>query len=153
MTIRSQQAALRLFAIAGVVAAVLMMSFFDTVPNASEMAAQRGWFAVIGNFVSTTNPIYSLSGQFHKSLEIPIPQTLGGDFVPLANVATFVQRRGIDVIRHDQMQMAVTVSADVNPDEGNAIAIVNQIEDDVLPDILGRLDLSFGLGGSSGPDP
>ena len=79
-------------------------------------------------------------------------RTPSGDFVPLSNVASFHQRRGIDVIRHDQMEMAVTISADVDPEVANAIAIVGDVEDNVLPDILARLDLTFGLGGSSERD-
>jgi multidrug efflux pump subunit AcrB len=76
-------------------------------------------------------------------------RTPAGDFVPLGNVATLYSRRGIDVIRHTDGQLAVSVSADVDPQVGNAMAITGRMERDVLPGILERHDLHFGLGGKS----
>jgi multidrug efflux pump subunit AcrB len=76
-------------------------------------------------------------------------RTPAGNFVPLGNVATLYTRRGIDVIRHTDGQLAVRVSADVDPQVGNAMAITNRLESDVLPGILERHDLRFGLGGRS----
>ncbi|MEQ9005054.1 MAG: efflux RND transporter permease subunit [Pseudomonadales bacterium] len=76
-------------------------------------------------------------------------RTPDGAFVPLGNVATLYTRRGIDVIRHRDGQLAVRVSADVDPQQGNAMAITSRLERDVLPAILERHDLKFGLGGRS----
>jgi multidrug efflux pump subunit AcrB len=76
-------------------------------------------------------------------------RTPDGDFVPLGNVATLYTRRGIDVIRHRDGQLAVRVSADVDPQQANAMAITSRLERDVLPAILERHDLKFGLGGRS----
>jgi multidrug efflux pump subunit AcrB len=83
--------------------------------------------------------------------QFPI-RTPAGEFVPLGNVATLYNRRGIDLIRHTNGRMAVTVSADVNPQVANALAITGKLERDVLPDILRRHDLAFGLGGKSQED-
>lgn len=83
--------------------------------------------------------------------QFPI-RTPAGTFVPLGSVATLYNRRGIDLIRHTDGRLAVTVSADVDPQVANALAITARLERDVLPDILRRHDLSFGLGGKSRED-
>ncbi len=79
-------------------------------------------------------------------------RTPTGEFVPLGSVADLYSRRGIDLIRHTDGQMAVTVSADVDPEVANAMAITGRIQEDVLPAILERYDLRFGLGGKSAND-
>ncbi|MCB1684538.1 MAG: efflux RND transporter permease subunit [Pseudomonadales bacterium] len=79
-------------------------------------------------------------------------RTAEGIFVPLSSVAVLYNRRGIDVIRHTDGQMAVTVEADVDPQQGNAIAITGELRRNALPEILDRYNLSFGLGGKSEQD-
>ncbi len=79
-------------------------------------------------------------------------RTPDGTFVPLTNVATLYNRRGIDIIRHSDSQLAVAVSADVNADLNNAISIVNDIKDNQLTPILDRNELTFGMGGQSEQD-
>lgn len=76
-------------------------------------------------------------------------RTPSGDFVPLGNVASLYSRRGIDVIRHTDGQLSVRVRADVDPQVANAMAITGRLESDVIPGILERHDLRFGLGGRS----
>ncbi len=79
-------------------------------------------------------------------------RTDAGAFVPLGSVATLYNRRGIDLIRHTDGRLAVTVSADVDPQVNNALALTARLERDVLPEILRRHDLEFGLGGKSRED-
>ena len=83
--------------------------------------------------------------------QFPI-RTLEGSYVPLSNVAILYNRRGIDVIRHSDGRMAVSVSANVDPQQANAIAITQSLEENDLPDILDRHNLSYGLGGKSEQD-
>ncbi len=83
--------------------------------------------------------------------QFPI-RTANGSFVPLGNVATLYHRRGIDLIRHTDGRLSVTVSADVDPKVANALAITREVEKNVLPDIARRHDLTFGLGGKSRED-
>jgi multidrug efflux pump subunit AcrB len=83
--------------------------------------------------------------------QFPI-RTPAGEFVALGNVATLYNRRGIDLIRHTDGRLAATVSADVDTRTANALAITGRVERDVLPDILDRYDLGFGLGGKSRDD-
>jgi multidrug efflux pump subunit AcrB len=79
-------------------------------------------------------------------------RTPSGEFVSLGSVATLYNRRGIDVIRHNNGQMAVAVSADVDPQQNNAMALTGRIEKEVLPAILARYDLRYELGGKSEAD-
>ena len=79
-------------------------------------------------------------------------RTKNGEFVPLANVAVLYNRRGIDVIRHSDTQLAVAVSADVDADVNNAISVVNDVKDNRLDAILNTYDLTFGLGGQTQQD-
>ncbi len=79
-------------------------------------------------------------------------RTPEGRFVPLSNVAILYNRRGIDVIRHTNGRMTVSVSADVDPQQANALAITQSITAKELPDILDRHNLSYGLGGKSEQD-
>ena len=48
--------------------------------------------------------------------------------MPLGNVAALYNRRGIDVIRHNNSEMAVRVFADVDEHVNNALAIISDIE-------------------------
>ncbi len=79
-------------------------------------------------------------------------RTPDGDFVPLANLAVLYNRRGIDVIRHSNTQLAVAVSADVDAEVNNAMAVVNNVRDHQLQPILNKYDLTYGLGGQTQQD-
>ncbi len=83
--------------------------------------------------------------------QFPI-KTPAGEFVPLSNVAVLYNRRGIDIIRHTDTRLAVSVSADVDPEVGNAMAITSDLQETALPAILDRHGLTFGLGGKSEQD-
>jgi len=83
--------------------------------------------------------------------QFPI-RTPEGSFLPLGNIAVLYNRRGIDVIRHSDTQLAVTVSADVDEDVNNAMSIVSDIENNQLAPILDRYALTFGLGGQTEQD-
>ena len=53
--------------------------------------------------------------------------TPAGERVPLASVARLTEQTGPSVITHRDRERAVTVSADVNKDEGNATAILGDL--------------------------
>lgn len=75
-----------------------------------------------------------------------------GSVVPLNTVATLTRRTGTDLIRHSDGELAVSVSAHVDPDLSNAIAILEEVRERVLPPLLQRHALSYGLGGKSQDD-
>ncbi|MEM1434532.1 MAG: efflux RND transporter permease subunit, partial [Pseudomonadota bacterium] len=81
------------------------------------------------------------------------PISLSSDgVVPLASIATLTRRTGTDLIRHSDGELAVTVSADVDPETSNAIQVLNEVTDNVLPSLLQRYELDYGLGGKSRDD-
>lgn len=79
-------------------------------------------------------------------------RTPSGEFVPLSNVAELHNRRGIDVIRHNNSEMAVRVFATVDPQVTNAFRVVSDVRSKYLPEILAAHHLSFGLSGKSEDD-
>ncbi|MDA1076891.1 MAG: efflux RND transporter permease subunit, partial [Proteobacteria bacterium] len=83
--------------------------------------------------------------------QFPI-RTLDGEIIPLTNAAQLYSRRGIDLIRHSNTQMAVQVSADVDSNINNAMAIIKDLKVSGLDEILNRHDLTFGLSGKSQQD-
>jgi len=83
--------------------------------------------------------------------QFPI-KTLGGALVPLGSVATLYNRRGIDVIRHNNSEMAVRVFADVDEDVNNALSIIADVEANHVPQITAAHHLTFGLSGKSEGD-
>ena len=83
--------------------------------------------------------------------QFPI-QTPSGSLVPLGSVATLSNRRGIDVIRHNNSEMAVRVFADVDEDTNNSLSIISDIEKNQVPAITASHHLTFGLSGKSEGD-
>ncbi len=83
--------------------------------------------------------------------QFPI-KTSDGTLVPLRSVAVLYNRRGIDLIRHRDGQMAARISADVDSEVSNALNLIEKVRADDLPEILETYDLSFGLGGKSAQD-
>lgn len=75
--------------------------------------------------------------------------TPNGEIVPLATVAQIQTRRGIDTINHHNAQLAVSIQADVDRKKNTPMAVLNGINEEILPDILDRYGLTSGLGGSS----
>ncbi|MCZ6870272.1 MAG: efflux RND transporter permease subunit [Gammaproteobacteria bacterium] len=75
-----------------------------------------------------------------------------GTMVPLGTVATLSQRRGIDLIQHNNTELAVRVSANVNPDENSPLTITSHLQENALADILDKYGVSFGLSGKSQSD-
>ncbi|MFT7129942.1 MAG: multidrug efflux pump subunit AcrB [Gammaproteobacteria bacterium] len=86
-----------------------------------------------------------------KLQQLPV-QTPSGDLVALANIATLYNRRGIDTIRHRDSKLAISVSATVDSEVNNTIAITNDIKANSLQPILDKYDVQFGLGGRSEQD-
>ncbi len=84
-------------------------------------------------------------------LRYPI-RTSTGEFVPLGNVATFTSRRGIDVIRHDDLRMAVSVSADVDAEKANKMAILGDVNEVTIPRLTSQYGVTTALSGATERD-
>ena len=80
--------------------------------------------------------------------QFPI-RTPEGKLVSLGLVAELTNRRGIDVINHNNGYMSVLVSASVDSEINNAQKILSHLQDNALPQILDKYSVSSGLGGVS----
>lgn len=69
----------------------------------------------------------------------------GERFVPLGAVASWESRRGFEALRHADGLLAVEVSGEIDPAQGNADAIRAELQREVLPSIAQRyvVDYSF----------
>ena len=75
---------------------------------------------------------------------IRLPQ---GGSVPLSTVVEFESRRGFDVLRHTNSQLAIHVTANVDTKLNNANEIIAGLKQDVLPDISSRYGVKAGFEG------
>ncbi len=80
------------------------------------------------------------------SLPITTPS---GEVMPLPAVADVSSRRGIDRIQHRDAKKAVNVYAYVDKKINTSMAIIEDLEKSVIPDILQTYDVSYGLGEGS----
>ena len=61
-----------------------------------------------------------------------------GDALPLTDVVRFDSRQGVDLLRRVDNRLSVIVSADLDPERGNANQIVADISEKVLPGLKAR---------------
>ncbi len=80
------------------------------------------------------------------SLPITTPD---GEVMPLPAVAEVSSRRGIDRIQHRDARKAVNVFAYVDKKINTPMAIIEDLEEEIIPAILQRYDVSYGLGEGS----
>jgi multidrug efflux pump subunit AcrB len=69
-----------------------------------------------------------------------------GEVLPLSAVADISSRRGIDRINHRNARKSVNVFAHVDKKINTSMAIIEDLEENVIPDILAEYDVSYGLG-------
>lgn len=78
--------------------------------------------------------------------QVPV-QTPSGEMVALGMVAELRNRRGIDVINHNNGYLSVSVSASVDSEVNNTQQVLAHLEDNALKDIREKYGLSSGLSG------
>ena len=76
-------------------------------------------------------------------------QTPQGELVALGMVATLANRRGIDVINHNNGYMSVVVNASVDPEVANTQQVLGHLTENALADIKTRYGLTSDLSGVS----
>ena len=76
--------------------------------------------------------------------QFPI-RTAAGDMLPLASVATWSGKRGIDVIRHHDVQKTITISGDVDLTVITGREVVTHAIDNIFPQLLKKYELTYGL--------
>lgn len=72
-----------------------------------------------------------------------------GQRVPLNNVAEWSSKRGFEVLRHAEGQLAVEISAEINPKINNANLVLSALERDTLPDLVSKYSINYSLEGRS----
>ncbi|MEM7020016.1 MAG: efflux RND transporter permease subunit, partial [Pseudomonadota bacterium] len=80
--------------------------------------------------------------------QLPI-RTAQGQVLPLSAVAAVENRRGIDVIRHHNGYLAVTVNADMDTSVNTPLSVIGHIQENGLKDVINKYGVEFGLGGRS----
>ena len=76
-------------------------------------------------------------------------RTSGGEMVPLASVATWERRRGIEEIRHHDTRKTVSVSGDVDLAIITGGEVVAFATEEVIPELERKYGIRYGLGGAS----
>jgi multidrug efflux pump subunit AcrB len=80
--------------------------------------------------------------------QLPIA-TPNGEVLPLLAVADIHSRRGIDRINHRNALKTVNVYAHIDKKINTSMAIIESLEDTVIPEIAAKYDVSYGLGEGS----
>lgn len=70
-----------------------------------------------------------------------------GNTVPLPTVLTLDSRRGFEVLRHAQGQLAIQVSGEVDRTLNNANRILEGLEQEYLPQLVSRYGIGYSLEG------
>lgn len=74
-------------------------------------------------------------------------QVPSGDTVPLLSVVELQPRRGFEVLRHAEGQLAVQVSADVDAAVTNGNAVIAELQASVLPELQSRYGFDYSFEG------
>ncbi len=72
--------------------------------------------------------------------------TSRGESLPLQTVAEITSQRGIDSINHRNALKAVNVYAYVDTEINTAMSVIEDLEENVIPDITKRYGVTYGLG-------
>ena len=73
----------------------------------------------------------------------------GGRQVPLSSVARWESKRGFEILRHAEGELAVQVTADVDENVANANRIIASLEQNTLPELAARMGIDYSLEGRS----
>jgi multidrug efflux pump subunit AcrB len=79
-----------------------------------------------------------------ENFMLQLPQ---GGSVPLSSVVEFEARRGFDVLRHTDSQLAIHITANVDTKLNNANNIIDDLKQDFLPDLTQRYGVKAGFEG------
>jgi len=76
--------------------------------------------------------------------QFPI-RTPAGDMLPLASLATWTGKRGIDIIRHHDIEKTITISGDVDLSIITGREVVSHAIDNIFPQLLKKYNLNYDL--------
>lgn len=72
-----------------------------------------------------------------------------GNMVPLSTIAKFKEHKGLASIRHIDGLLTVRISAEVNPNIGNAQEIINELLETAIPEVVEKHGIRYKLKGKS----
>ncbi len=84
--------------------------------------------------------------RFSAIERLPVITPLG-EAIPLRDVVHFEARKGVDLLRRVNGELAVTVYADLDPEQGNANAIIAALKENTLPQLQARYGVGVGYEG------
>lgn len=90
------------------------------------------------------NERHLLSALNHLEIHLNSGQT-----VPLNNVAEWSSKRGFEILRHAEGQLAIEISAEVDSKVNNADLIISTLEQQSLPNLTTKYGISYSLEGRS----
>ncbi|TXS92135.1 efflux RND transporter permease subunit [Parahaliea maris] len=77
--------------------------------------------------------------------QLPV-STPAGEVLPLSSVAEVSTRRGIERINHRDARQVINVYGSVDRKQNTPMAVIAELEENVIPDITQRYGVTYGLG-------
>ncbi len=72
-----------------------------------------------------------------------------GEAIPLVNLVEFRPKRGFEVIRHSDGELAVNIMADVDTESQNVSTLLEQLEQTLLPEIINKYPVQYAFEGKN----
>lgn len=82
-------------------------------------------------------------GYLHK-VSLPVS---GGGFVPLTEIASIEEIQGFSAIRRENGERIVNVTGDLGEDPTASAEVISALQEQILPEVASRFDVSWTLGG------
>jgi multidrug efflux pump subunit AcrB len=75
--------------------------------------------------------------------------TLGHQIIPAENIILLESRRGLELLRHTDGKLGIHVTAEVDAAKTNANAILNKIDETIMPGLANQFGLSYEFKGKA----
>jgi len=72
-----------------------------------------------------------------------------GETIPLSSVAEWTSRRGFEILRHAEGELAIEVSAEVDQKVSNANLVLAALEEKTLPELASKYGINYSMQGRS----
>lgn len=82
-----------------------------------------------------------------EDIDLQVPGSKPPRYVPLIDVVDIIERPGFSTIRRVDGRVAVSVTAEFDPNAGNPNDVLEVMKTDILPDILSKYNLTYSFGG------
>ncbi len=82
-----------------------------------------------------------------EDIDLQVPGSMPPRYVPLIDVVDIVERPGFSTIRRVDGKVAVSVTAEFDPNAGNPNDVLEVMKADILPNIVSKYNLTYSFGG------